>query len=77
MPTPKNQSCIIPTGAAFALAGNFNNAAPANQGSNGNYWSSTRNNDTNMYNLNLNTSNVNPANNNNRNNGNAIRCVLK
>ena len=59
----------------FALAGNFNDSTPVNQGSNGNYWSSTRNNGNNMYNLNLNTSNVNPANTNNRNNGFSIRCV--
>ena len=59
------------------LSGNFNNGSANNQGSNGNFWSSTRNNDNNMYNLNVNSSNVNPQNNNNRNNGNSVRCLLQ
>ena len=58
------------------LSGYFNSGSPNNQGTNGNFWSSTRNNNTNMYILNLNTSGINPANNNNRNNGNTIRCIL-
>jgi hypothetical protein len=56
-------------------SGNWNNGSFNNQGSNGNYWSSTVNNATNAYNLNFNSSNVNPANNNNKQNGNAVRCV--
>ena len=64
-------------GAAFALAGYFYNAAPAGQGSDGLYWSSTRYNDTNMYGLRLGTSNVTPASSSRRYNGYAIRCVLK
>ena len=55
------------------LSGNFNNSSANNQGSNGNFWSSTYNNGNNMYNLNVNSSNVNPTNNNNRNNGNSVR----
>jgi hypothetical protein len=46
-----------------------------NQGSNGNYWSSTANNSSNGYNLNFNSSNVNPSNNNNYANGFSVRCV--
>ena len=61
---------------SLPLSGYFNNGSANNQGSNGNWWSSTRNNDNNMYNLNANTSNINPSNNNNRNNGNSVRCVM-
>jgi hypothetical protein len=65
-----NTEVIIP------LGGNRNNSSAAlnNQGSNGNYWSSTPN-GTNSYNLNFNSSSVNPANNNNRANGFSVRCV--
>ena len=55
-------------------SGNWNNGFN-NQGSNGNYWSSTQNSATNGYNLNFNSSNVNPVNNNNKRNGRAVRCV--
>ena len=63
-------------GVAFALAGYFYNAAPAGQGSLGDYWSSTRNSDSLMYGLGLNTSNVYPAGIGSRYDGYAIRCVL-
>ena len=60
----------------FARGGNVNSGSLNNQGSNGNYWSSRANSDTNnAYNLNFNSSNVNPSNNNNRNNGFSVRCV--
>ena len=68
---------ITENGAAFALAGYFVNAAPANQGSYGYYWSSTRFNVPYMYYLSLSTSNVYPANNLYRYYGYAIRCVAK
>ena len=71
------RASIENSGAAFALAGFFANAAPARQGSYGFYWSSTRSSDTNMYGLYLNTSNVNPAISDYRISGSAIRCVLK
>ena len=71
------RASIENSGAAFALAGYFYNAAPAGQGSDGLYWSSTRYNDTNMYGLRLGTSNVTPASSSRRYNGYAIRCVLK
>ena len=71
------RASIENSGAAFALAGLFSNAAPAIQGSVGVYWSSTRYNDTSMYVLDLNTSNVSPANSYRRGIGYAIRCVLK
>lgn len=45
-----------------------------NEGSNGNYWSSTYNNSSNAYNLNFNSSNVN-TNNNNRYYGFTVRAV--
>ena len=53
-----------------------NNSSFNNQGSNGNYWSSTLNadNPNNAYNLNFNSSNAN-VNNNNRYNGYTVRAV--
>lgn len=60
-------------------AGNRNNDSTGtinNEGSNGNYWSSTPNGSNNAYNLNFNSSNVNDGtNNNNRYNGQSLRCV--
>jgi uncharacterized protein (TIGR02145 family) len=58
------------------VAGNRNNsnASLNNQGSNGNYWSSSIT-GTNAYNLNFDASSVNPANNNNRANGLTVRCL--
>ncbi len=57
------------------MAGNRNwsNGNMNNQGTNGNYWSSSPN-TTNGYNLNFNASNINPSNNNNRANGYSVRC---
>ena len=58
------------TAASFFLpaAGNYNNGNFNNAGSNGNYWSSTPNDDDNAYNLNFNDGNAN-VNNDNRDNG--------
>ena len=67
-------------GAAFTLAGFFSGSsasAPANQGSYGDYWSSTLYGNTSMRIFYLDTSNVLPANSGYRNNGYSIRCVLK
>lgn len=57
-------------------AGNRNDTNVNNQGSNGNYWSSTLNTDNpnNAWNLNFNSSNAN-MNNNNRYNGYTVRAV--
>lgn len=57
-------------------AGNRNNTNVNNQGSNGNYWSSTLNSDNpnNAWNLNFNSDNAN-VNNNNRYNGYTVRPV--
>ena len=71
------RASIENSGAAFALAGYFYNAAPADQGSVGYYWSSTRGNATSMYSLYLNTSSVYPADSYYRYIGSAIRCVLE
>lgn len=59
-------------------AGYRNGSSLNNAGSNGNYWSSTpnENNDNNAYNLNFNSSNHN-MNNNNRNNGQSVRPILE
>ena len=71
-----SQYTAFRTAFHLPLSGYYNNGSANNQGSNGNFWSVTRNNNNNMYNLNANTSNINPSNNNNRNNGNSVRCVL-
>lgn len=70
------KNCVINREVITTLGGNRNNsdATLNNQGSNGNYWSSSPN-GTNAYNLNFNSGGVNPANNNNRANGFSVRCV--
>lgn len=70
------KNCAINSEVIIPLAGNRNNSSAAlnNQGSNGNYWSSSPN-GANAYNLNFNASSVNPANNNNRANGFSVRCI--
>ncbi|MDO4611737.1 MAG: hypothetical protein Q4B34_02665 [Candidatus Saccharibacteria bacterium] len=54
--------------------GNWNNGTLYNATTNGNWWSSTANNEYNRWNLNYNNGSLN-TNNNNRNNGNYVRCV--
>lgn len=64
--------------ALFATASGYRNRESGglnNVGSNGNYWSSAANSQTNAYNLNFNSGNVNPLNNNNRANGFSVRPV--
>ena len=58
-------------------AGNRNNTSLNNQGTNGNYWSSSLNTDNprNAWNFNFNSGNSN-MNNNNRYNGFSVRPVL-
>ena len=71
-----SDSSIIGAPGLFQRSGNWNNGFN-NQGSNGNYWSSTQNSATNAHNLNFNSTNVNPANNNNKNNARAVRCIAE
>ena len=59
------------------LSGLFSDGWARYQGSGGNFWSATRNNNTSMYYLYVNSSYVNPAYDNNRYYGNSIRCLLK
>ena len=61
--------------AAFALVGYFESGIPIGQGSSGRYWSSTRNDGSKMYTLQLDKSNVTSANNSYRQHGCAVRCV--
>jgi len=56
-------------------AGNRNGTNVNDVGNNGNYWSSTANDENNAWNVNFNENNVNPDNNNNRNNGQSVRLV--
>ena len=68
----------IGSGAAFALAGAINAASGVvqGQGSNGLYWSSTRNDNTKMYRLFVSTSSVNLGNSYARTVGYSVRCIL-
>lgn len=59
----------------FPCCGNGNGTSRNNRGSNGNYWSSSLNSQTNGRNLNFNSGGVNPQNNNNRFNGFVGRAV--
>lgn len=68
LPLPAENGC--PLAAGYRNDTNLNN-----DGSNGNYWSSTQNNQSNAYNLNFNSSNTNPNNNNNRYYGQSVRPV--
>lgn len=56
-------------------AGNRNGTDVYDVGGNGNYWSSSANDENNAYNLYFNSDNVNPDNANNRNNGLSVRLV--
>ena len=71
-------TCHISSGNCFKLvaAGNLNNSDGSlnNRGSNGNYWSSTQNDNSIGRNLNFNSSNCN-MNNNNKANGRTLRCL--
>jgi len=71
------QRTVIFSWLFLPAAGNRNKSSFNNQGSNGNYWSSTLNSDNpnNAWNLNFNDGNVN-TNNNNRYNGQSVRAVL-
>ena len=68
--------CVINLVVILPVGGNRNNsdASLNNQGSNGNYWSSSVS-GTNASNLNFNSTAVNPANANNRAYGFTVRCL--
>ena len=70
-----NRSYAVLLAQFFPASGNRNGTGLNNHGSNGNYWSSSLNSQTNGYNLNFNSGGVNPANNNNRFNGFSVRAV--
>ena len=59
------------------MSGYFYNGSTIYQGSDGNFWSSTRSSKTGMYYLYLTSSNVGPTSFSNRNYGNSVRCILK
>ena len=65
-----NLTCVF-----LPAAGYRNGTGVNNVGSNGNYWSSSVNNENNAYNVNFNSGNLNPQNNNNRYNGFSVRLV--
>lgn len=66
---------LILTCVFLPAAGNRNGTSVNNAGSNGNYWSSSVNNENNAYNVNFNSGNLNPQNNNNRYNGFSVRLA--
>ena len=59
------------------LSGTFNNGSASSQGSGGYFWSSTRNNFRNMYDLRVNMSYVNPSDYYGRNLGYSVRCLVR
>ena len=74
-PCKKRATDALLTGLLFLpAAGNRNGTSVNNAGTNGNYWSSTANDENNAYNVNFNSDNLN-ADNNNRNNGQSVRLV--
>ncbi len=64
------------TSGLFQRSGYWNGSF-YNQGSSGNYWSSTQNSATYAYNLAFNSTNVDPANYDNKSNARAVRCVAE
>ncbi|MBR3157249.1 hypothetical protein IKF20_02355 [Candidatus Saccharibacteria bacterium] len=58
------------------LSGSFASGSASAQGTYGRFWSSTRNNDNNMYNLNVNLSSIHTANDVSRFYGFSVRCLL-
>ena len=58
------------------LSGYFYNGSRLNQGSDGDWWSSTRSYNNYMYYLYASTSSINPAGSRNRSDGYSVRCVL-
>ena len=70
------RNSIVQGGAGFALSGYFDDGPPEYQGSSGYYWSSTRKDNTFMYDLIISGS-VNAVGSNGRGNAFAIRCILK
>ena len=64
-------------GPAFVLSGYRDGSSTRNQGSDGNYWSSTANNSSSAYRLGLYSSNVSPARSGYKYYGFSVRCVAK
>ena len=58
------------------FSGYFDDGSAGFQGSNGNFWSSTRRDNSDMYYLFVNSSRVSPARNDGRLIGNSVRCIL-
>ncbi|MBO4244549.1 MAG: hypothetical protein J5882_05795 [Bacteroidales bacterium] len=62
----------------FLPAAGYRNGTDVNDvGDNGNYWSSSANDENNAWNLNFNSDNVNPDDNDNRYNGQSVRLVRR
>ena len=70
-------SSMLDNGAAFAYAGGFYDSTPLQQGTNGSYWASTYNTDTDMHRLYLESSFISADLSVARNNSSSIRCILK
>ncbi len=72
LPAPRREKRLLLPAAGYR---NYTSGAVTNQGTNGNWWSSTPYNGSNGHNLNFNSNNVNPVNNSNSANGFSVRCV--
>ena len=77
IPSIHSQSSL--TSLLFIRSGNYNYSSGGinNRSSNGNYWQSRVNSETNARNLNFNSTNLNPQNNNNKGNGFTVRCLVR
>ena len=74
----KMRAPIANAGAAFALAGSFSDTTSVvGAGTQGYYWTSTRNDESSMYTMSLSTSNLSTTSTGARSNGYSIRCVMK
>ena len=71
----KMRAPIADGGVAFALAGEFTNSSPRHQGSYGNYWTSTRYDGTEMYELYINSSYPDTTYYFSRDEGYSVRCI--
>lgn len=75
---PRSDSYLIDeSGPAFVRGGLYYGSSPYNQGTRGNYWSSTARSSTSAYYLSFYSSNVYPADIYNRNGGSSVRCVAR
>ena len=73
----EGQAAAFRNALSTPLSGTFIHGSAYDQGSDGRFWSSTRNGNYSMYNLSVDASDVYPQSGNNRLNGYSVRCLLQ